>query len=84
MENTILKEKLKTLDIEVLHKEEKISLPEEYSRLREQYHQLLGSQKALEMLLGSQRSVLRKEGLGYELDDTTRLNKGTKWAKEGT
>ena len=36
------------------------------------------------MLLGSQRSVLRKEGLGYEPDVTTRLNEGTKWVKEGT
>ena len=36
------------------------------------------------MLLGSQKSVLRKEVLGYKPDDTTRLNKGTKWAKEGT
>ena len=84
MENTILKEKQKTIDIEVLQRKEKISLPEEYSQLRERYDQLLGSQKALEMLLGSQRSVLRKEGLGYEPDDTTRLNEGTKWVKEGT
>ena len=35
------------------------------------------------MLLGSQRSILRKEGLGYEPNDTTRLNEGTKWVKEG-
>ena len=35
------------------------------------------------MLLGSQRSVLRKEGLGYEPDGTTRHTKGTKWVKEG-
>ena len=84
MENTILKEKLKTVDIEILQKEEKISLPEEYSRLREKYCQLLGSQKALEMFLGSQRSILRKEGLGYEPDATNRLNEGTKWVKEGT
>ena len=84
LENKILKEKLKTVDIEVLQKEEKISLPEEYSRLREKYDQLLGSQKALEMFLGSQRSVLRKEGLGYEPNATTRLNEGTKWVNEGT
>ena len=84
MENTILKEKLKTVDIEVLQKEEKISLPEEYSRLREKYCQLLGSQKAFEIFLGSQRSILRKEGLGYEPDATNRLNEGTKWVKEGT
>ena len=36
------------------------------------------------MLLGSQRSVLRKEGLGYEPNDKTRLNEGTKWVNEGT
>ena len=36
------------------------------------------------MFLGSQRSILRKEGLGYEPDATTRLNEGTKWVKEGT
>ena len=83
MENTILKKKLKSLDIDVLHKEERISLPEEYSRLREGYDQLLGSQKALEIFLGSQRSILRKEGLGYKPDDITRSNEGTKWVKEG-
>ena len=58
MENVILKEKLITVDMEVLKKEEKISLPKEYSRLREKYDQLLGSQKALEMFLGSQRYVM--------------------------
>ena len=31
MENTILKEKIKSLYIDVLRKEDKISLPEEYS-----------------------------------------------------
>ena len=36
------------------------------------------------MLLGSQRSVLRKEGLRYELNDTIKSNEGTKWVKEGT
>ena len=36
------------------------------------------------MLLGSQRSVLRKEGLGYELNGTIKSNEGTKWVKEGT
>ena len=36
------------------------------------------------MLLGSQKSVLRKEGLGYKPDDTTREIEGTKWIKEGT
>ena len=52
MENTILKEKQNSLDIDILHKEEKRSLPEEYSRLRERYDQLLGY-KCSEMLLGS-------------------------------
>ena len=84
MENIILKEKQNALEIDILHKEEKISLMGEYSRLREQYDQLLGSQKALEMLLGSQRSVMRKEGLGYEPNGTIKSNKGTKWVKEGT
>ena len=36
------------------------------------------------MLLGSQRSVLRKEGLGSESNDTIKSNEGTKWVKEGT
>ena len=36
------------------------------------------------MFLGSQRYILRKEGLGYKPDATTRLNEGTKWVKEGT
>ena len=35
MENTILEENLNSLAIDVLHKEEKISLPKDYSRLRE-------------------------------------------------
>ena len=65
MESIILKEKLSSLDTDVPHRKEEISLLEEYSRLRERYEQLLGSQKSLEMLLGSHRSVLRKEGLGY-------------------
>ena len=55
----------------------------EIVELRERYDKLLGSQKALEMLLGSQKSVLRKEGLGYKPDDTTRETGGTKWIKEG-
>ena len=55
----------------------------EMEELRERYDKLLGSQKALEMLLGSQKSVLRKESLGYKLDDTTRVIEGTKWIKEG-
>ena len=56
----------------------------EMEKLRERYDKLLGSQKALETLLGSQKSVLRKEGLGYKPDDTTRVTEGTKWIKEGT
>ena len=34
------------------------------------------------MLLRSQRSILRKEGLGYEPNHIVRSNEGTKWAKE--
>ena len=36
------------------------------------------------MLLGSQRFVLRREGLGYESNDTIETKEGTKWVKEGT
>ena len=37
MENVMLKEKLNSLEISISHKEEEISLPEEYCRLRERY-----------------------------------------------
>ena len=39
---------------------------DEFIHLRELYKKLLCSQKALDMLLGSQRPSLRKEGLGYD------------------
>ena len=84
MENRILKEKQNAVEVDIGCKEERTLFSEEYFRLREKYDQLLGSQKALEMLLGSQRSILRKEGLGYEPNDTTRSYDGTKWVKEGT
>ena len=84
MEITKLKEKQNVLVGDRAHKEEKTSLQGEYILLRERYDRLLGSQKALEMLLGSQRSALRKEGLGYIPDDMTRSTVGTKWVKEGT
>ena len=83
MESIILKENLSSLEFDVPHRKEEISLLEQHPRLREGYEKLVGCQKALEMLLGSQRSVLRKEGLGYEPNDTTRSNEGTKWVKEG-
>ena len=61
-ENIMLKGKLNSLESSVSHMEEKISPPDEYCRLKQLYDPLLGSQKSLEMLLGSQRSVLRREG----------------------
>ena len=39
---------------------------DEFIHLLELYEKLLGSQKALNMLLSSQRPSLRKEGLGYD------------------
>ena len=39
---------------------------DEFIHLRELYEKLLGSQKALDMLLGIQRPSLRKEGLFYD------------------
>ena len=36
------------------------------------------------MLLGSHRSGLRREGLGYESNDKIKTDEGTKWVKEGT
>ena len=83
-ENTMLKGKLNSLESNVLYREEKISSPDEYHLLRQRYDQLLGSQKALEMLLGSQRYGLRREGLGYESNDKIKTDEGTKWVKEGT
>ena len=83
-ENTMLKGKLNSLESNVLCREEKISSPDEYHLLRQRYDQLLGSQKALEMLLGSQRSCMRREGLGYESNDKIKTDEGTKWVKEGT
>ena len=52
-ENIMLKGKLNSLESSVSHMEEKISPPNEYCRLKQRYDPLLGSQKSLEMLLGS-------------------------------
>ena len=79
-----LKENQNTLESDRVTKEEKTSLQRECILLREKYDRLMGSQKALEMLLGSQRSAVRKEGLGYNSDDVIRSTVGTKWVKEGT
>ena len=84
MEIIKLKENQNALESDRVHKEEKTSLQGEYILIRERYDRLLGSQKALEMLLGSQRSVVRKEDLGYRTDDMTRSSVGMKWVKEGT
>ena len=65
-ENITLKEEVESLRL-VAPTEPPIPEPHDvFIHLRELYEKLLGSQKALDMLLGSQRSSLRKEGLGYD------------------
>ena len=63
-ENITLKEEVETLRLVALTEPPKAH--DEFILLLELYEKLLGSQKALDMLLGSQRPSLRKKGLGYD------------------
>ena len=65
-DNITLKDKVESLRL-VTHTELCIAeAHDEFIHLWEFYEKLLGSQKALDMLLGSQRPSLRKEGLGHD------------------
>ena len=66
LENLNLKEEVKSLRLVTSTEPCIAEAHDEFIHLRELYEKLLGSQKALDMLLGSQRPSLRKEGLGYD------------------
>ena len=64
-ENITRKEEVETLRLVALTELPIAKAHDESIHLQELYENLRGSQKALDMLLGSQRPSLRKEGLGY-------------------
>ena len=66
LENTTLKEEVERLRLVTSTEPCIAEAHNEFIHLRELYEKLLGSQKAFDMLLGSQRPSLRKEGLGYD------------------
>ena len=66
LENITLKDEVESLRLVTSTEPCIAEAHDEFIHLRELYEKMLGSQKALDMLLGSQRPSLKKEGLGYD------------------